>query len=125
MRFCCNFFRGDTASKRGPRNVQAIPADTLLVVKTINDLRKRYGEETDFICGYEPGCLGYSLYRSLKECGQKRIIPAFTAMTAEESNRRIKTDKRDARNTAKCLRNHTYSAVHILTEEDRSRNTSE
>ena len=46
-------------------------------------------------------------------------------MTVEESNRRIKTDKRDARNTAKCLRNHTYSAVHIPTEEDRSRNTSE
>ena len=101
-----------------PKNVQTIPADYLLVVKYINGLRKRYGEETDFICGYEAGCLGYSLYRSLKDCGQKCIILAPTTMAIEESNRRIKTDKRDAKNIAKCLRNHTYRAVHIPTEED-------
>ena len=39
-------------------------------------------------------------------------------MAIEGSNRVIKTDKRDAKNIAKCLRNHTYSAVHIPTEED-------
>ena len=101
-----------------PRNIQTINADYLLVIKYINRLRKCYGEEKEFICGYEAGCLGYSLYRDLKRCGQECIILAPTTMAVEGSGRIIKTDKRDSKNIAKCLRNHTYSAVHIPTEED-------
>ena len=105
-------------SDENPRNVVKIASDYLLVVKYINNLRKKYGEETEFICGYEAGCLGYTLYHSLKNCGQKCIILAPTTMAIEGSNKHVKTDKRDAKNIAKCLRNHTYSAVHIPTEED-------
>lgn len=100
-----------------PKNVQTIPADYLLVVKYINNLRKRY-DDAEFICGYEAGCLGYSLYRSLKGCGQECVILAPTTMAIEGGNKRIKTDKRDAKNIAICLRNHTYREVHIPTEED-------
>lgn len=101
-----------------PRNVITTESDYLMVLKYINGLRRRYGEETEYICGYEAGCLGYALYRRLKECGQKCVILAPTTMAIEKGNRRIKTDKRDAKNIAKCLRNHTYSPVHIPTEED-------
>ena len=101
-----------------PRNVQTIPADHLLVVKYINNLRKHYPEGTEFICGYEAGCLGYSLYHDLTNCGVVCVILAPSTMAIEGGNRRIKTDKRDAKNIAKCLKNNTYKAVHIPTEED-------
>ena len=101
-----------------PSNVQTIPPDYLLVVKYINRLRKKYGEETEFICGYEAGCLGYSLYKSLTNCGLKCVILAPTSMAVTPVSGEKKTDKRDAKNIARCLRNHTYSAVHIPTEED-------
>ena len=39
-------------------------------------------------------------------------------MTVEESNRRIKTDKRDAKLIADCLAHGGYHAVHIPTKED-------
>ena len=109
----CSLAEGE----ENPGCVQTIPADHLLVVKYINRLRERYGDGTKFICGYEAGCLGYSLYHKLTDCGQECVILAPTTM-AVEGNRRIKTDKRDAKNIAICLRNHTYSAVHIPTEED-------
>ena len=105
-------------SEEEPRNVQTIASDYLLVLKYINKLRERYGEETKFVCGYEAGCLGYSLYHSLTDSGQKCVILAPTTMAVEGGKKHIKTDKRDAKNIAKCLRNHTYKAVHIPTEED-------
>ena len=110
----CSLAEGE----ENPRNVMTVEADYLQIVKYINGLRKRYGEETEFVCGYEAGCLGYSLYRSLTGCGQKCVILAPTTMAIEEGNRRIKTDRRDSKNIAICLRNHTYRAVHIPTEED-------
>ena len=48
-------------SEEESRNVQTIASDYLLVLKYINKLRERYGEETTFVCGYEAGCPGYSL----------------------------------------------------------------
>ena len=76
-----------------PKNVQTIPADYLLVVKYINNLRKHYPEGTEFICGYEAGCLGYSLYHDLTNCGVVCVILAPSTMAIEGGNRRIRTDK--------------------------------
>ena len=101
-----------------PGNSQTIPADYLLVVKYINRLKQRYGENAEYICGYEAGCLGYSLYHQLTNCGQNCIIIAPSTMPVESGKKRIKTDKRDAKLIATCLRNHTYKAVHIPTDED-------
>lgn len=104
--------------EKEPGHVQTIPSDYILVVKYINRLRKVYGEETEFICGYEAGCLGYTLYHQLTDCGLECVILAPTTMMEEKGKKRIKTDKRDAKKIAKCLAYHTYNPVHIPTDED-------
>ena len=101
-----------------PSHVQTIPSDYILVAKYVNRLRKVYGEGTEFICGYEAGCLGYTLYHNLKNCGLECVILAPTTMMEEKGKKRIKTDKRDSKKIAKCLAYHTYSSVHIPTDED-------
>ena len=101
-----------------PGYVQTIPADYILVVKYANRMRKIYGEESEIVCGYEAGCLGFSLYHQLTSCGMNCVILAPTTMMEEKGKKRIKTDKRDAKKIAKCLAFHTYSPVHIPTDED-------
>lgn len=77
-----------------------------------------FGEETRFVCGYEAGCLGYSLYHQLKEANVECTILAPSTMSAEKKKGRIKTDKRDSANIAKCLAYRLYSPVHIPSEQD-------
>ena len=89
------------------------------IIKYIQNVRKRYPEGTEFECGYEAGCLGYSLYNDLTSHGVKCTILAPTTMS-EHDNKIIKTDKRDAANIAKCLAYHTYKKVYILDDEDNS-----
>ena len=56
----------------------------------------------DIECGYEAGCLGYSLYNQLTSAGVKCVILAPTTMLTQQGNR-IKTDTRDALMIAQCL----------------------
>ena len=74
-------------------------------------------DEIDVECGYEAGCLGYSLYHTLTACKLKCRILAPTTMLSEQGPR-IKTDRRDAKLIAQCLSNGGYHAVHIPTAED-------
>ena len=57
-----------------PSRVQTILSDHILVVKYVNRLRKVYGEGSEFICGYEAGCLGYWMYHQLKNYGLECVI---------------------------------------------------
>jgi len=98
---------------------QRVEADYRQVLKYLEEIRRRSKEEIEFVCGYEAGCLGYTLYHQLTSCGIRCEILAPTSMGIVNTNR-VKTDKRDAGNVAKCLAFHTYSAVHIPTEEDES-----
>ena len=68
-------------------------------------------------CGYEAGCLGYSLYQQLTACNVKCKILAPTTMRTERGPR-IKTDKRDAKLIADCLSNGGFKAVYIPTAQD-------
>lgn len=87
-------------------------------IKRIKQKMDPYGrDEIDVECGYEAGCLGYSLYHALTGCKVKCTILAPTTMSVEKGPR-IKTDKRDARNIADCLSTGKYNAVHIPTEQD-------
>ena len=88
-------------------------ADYKKVLKYLEFLRTIYGDNANFICGYEAGCLGYTLYHQLM-C----VILAPTTMLEQRSRKRIKTDKRDAEIIAKCLAQHNYSPVHIPTATD-------
>lgn len=96
---------------------QTIPSDYRLVLKYIEQMRKRYPDADEFICGYEAGCLGYSLYNQLLDHGQECIILAPTTMAIMNTNR-VKTDKKDAGNIARCLAFRTYNQVYVPSDED-------
>ncbi len=93
-----------------------INPDIKELVKYLETLNQRQGGQAQFVCGYEAGCLGYTLYHELSAKGYKCVILAPTTMpsTAKE----IKTDKRDARKIAKCLAYGTYSPVYVPTDQD-------
>lgn len=88
------------------------------VLKYLDFLRSIYGNNANFICGYEAGCLGYTLYHQLTSHGVNCEILAPTTMLEQRSKKRIKTDKRDAEIIAKCLAQHNYSPVHVPTAAD-------
>jgi len=111
---CCYSFDKDEVLYK-----QKLPADYKLILKYLEQFRKRFTDEIEFVCGYEAGCLGYSLYHQLTDHGVKCIILAPTTMAITNTNR-VKTDKRDAGNIARCLAFHTYSEVHVPTDEDNS-----
>ena len=109
---CCYTFVDDEVKYR-----QKIKADYRMILKYIEGVRKLYPKDSTFLCGYEAGCLGYSLYRELTDHDVDCKILAPTTM-AITNNRRVKTDKRDAANIARCLALKTYSEVYVQSEED-------
>ncbi|MCD8338094.1 MAG: IS110 family transposase [Lachnospiraceae bacterium] len=98
-----------------------VTADYKNIIMFIESLKLKLGlgNEYDIECGYEAGCLGYSLYNQLTAAGVKCTILAPTTMLTEQGIR-IKTDARDARMIAQCLAYGGYRAVYIPTEEDNS-----
>ena len=101
-------------------NVQVTP-DYKNILLFIENLKMKLGlnNEYDIVCGYEAGCLGYSLYNQLTDAGVKCVILAPTTMLTPQGNR-VKTDARDALMIAQCLSYGGYRAVYIPTEEDDS-----
>jgi len=87
------------------------------ILKYLENVQKNVGEPCEFHCGYEAGCLGYSLYHQLVDHGVDCIILAPTTMPNYKKNE-IKTDRRDAMKIARCLAFNTYRAVYIPTKED-------
>jgi transposase len=96
---------------------QTLAADYKMVLRYLEQLRKRYGEDVEIVCGYEAGCLGYTLYHQLTNWGVQCVIVAPTTMGITNRNR-VKTDKRDAANIARCLATHSCSLVYVPTAED-------
>ncbi|MDR2870560.1 MAG: IS110 family transposase, partial [Deferribacteraceae bacterium] len=96
---------------------QKLAPDYRLILKYLEHLQRKSEEELEFVCGYEAGSLGYSLHHQLASHGVNCVILAPTTMGIVG---KIKTDKRDAGNIAKCLAFRTYSAVHIPTQDDES-----
>ncbi len=88
------------------------------IVKIINNLRSEFkDDELDIECGYEAGCLGYSLYHDLTKKNIKCKILAPTTMKIEKV-KRIKNDFRDAKQIAECLAYGGYKAVYIPSKKD-------
>ena len=88
------------------------------VINYIEAMRFHYGDDAMFICGYEAGCLGFTLYHQLTDHNVKCVILAPTTMLQQRGKKKVKTDKRDAALIARCLAHHDYSAVHIPTDQD-------
>lgn len=97
---------------------QRTEADYKNVLKYLEFLRTIYGNDANFICGYEAGCLGYTLYHQLTEHHVNCVILAPTTMLEQRSKKRVKTDRRDAEIIGRCLAQHNYSPVHIPTAAD-------
>ena len=57
---------------------QTIAPDYKMVLRYLEQIRQRHTEEIEFICGYEAGCLGYTLYHQLVNHGVKCVILAPT-----------------------------------------------
>lgn len=88
------------------------------VIGYLNTLKECYGENTNFVCGYEAGCLGFSLQRQLKARGVNCIVMAPSTIYQPATRKRVKTDKKDSEQLAKALAYKTYQPVHVPTEED-------
>ena len=109
---CCYCYDTDRVEYK-----QTLPSDYKLILKYMERVRDRYEGDVKFVCGYEAGCLGYSLYHKLREHEVDCKILAPTTMAITNTNR-VKTDKRDAANIARCLAFHTYSEVYVPDDED-------
>ena len=98
--------------------IQVAP-DCKEVILFIESLKLKLGLNNDYSieCGYEAGCLGYTLYHQLTGAGIKCVILAPTTMLTPQGQR-IKTDKRDAHLIAQCLCYGGYHPVYIPTGED-------
>lgn len=59
---CCYCYDTDKVEYK-----QTIPSDYRLILKYMESMSKVYGEDAAFVCGYEAGCLGYSLYQQLTD----------------------------------------------------------
>lgn len=91
------------------------------IIRVIDTFKKKHPNDIlKITCGYEAGCLGYSLYHALKEKEIECVILAPTTMKTEKGGRKIKNDYRDAKMIAECLAYGGYSAVHVPTELDNS-----
>lgn len=109
---CCYTFEADKILYQ-----QKIPGNYKYVLRYIEQIRRHFPKETIFLCGYEAGCLGYSLYHHLKNHGLECCILAPSTMGIVNNNH-VKTDRKDAGNIAKCLAFHTYSEVYVPTKEE-------
>jgi len=109
---CCYSYEKDALEYK-----QTLPPDYKMVLKYLERIREQRGGDIEFVCGYEAGSLGYSLYQQLTSRGVNCVILAPTTMGITNTCN-IKTDKRDAGNIARCLAFNTYSAVYVPTAED-------
>ena len=93
-----------------------INPDIKELVKYLETLNKQQGGKAQFVCGYEAGCLGYTLYHELTAKGYQCVILAPTTIPSTVAE--IKTDKRDAMKIVRCLAYGTYSPVYVPTDQD-------
>ena len=99
-------------------NIQVTP-DYKNILMFIENLKLKLGATDDYSieCGYEAGCLGYSLYNQLKAAGVECVILAPTTMLTPQG-KRVKTDSRDALMIAQCLAYGGFHPVYVPTGED-------
>ena len=88
------------------------------VLNYLEAMRFHYGKDVLFICGYEAGCLGFTLYRDLTAHNVQCVILAPTTIAVPAGKKRLKTDKRDTELIARCHAHHNYSEVHVPAEKD-------
>lgn len=101
-------------------NIKVTP-DVSNILQFIEKLKEKLGPSDTYSieCGYEAGCLGFSLYHQLTNNGVDCVVLAPTTMLTQKG-KRIKTDKRDAVMIAQCLCYNCYHPVYIPSDKDNS-----
>ena len=94
-----------------------INSDFKNILKYLETVKRQVGENSEFICGYEAGSLGYSLYHQLTKHGVKCVIIAPTTMPRYNKNK-LKNDKSDSVKIAMALAHNNYSPVFVPNDED-------
>lgn len=89
------------------------------LMKYLGKAKELHGSNTKFLCGYEAGCLGYSLYDSLLDREIDCVIIAPTSLTKSPDESKKKNDRLDAKMLARNLACRTYKKVFALEQEDR------
>lgn len=98
-----------------------VKPDIKNIISVIDNIKKTFkDDDLDITCGYEAGCLGYSLYHELEDKGIKCIILAPSTMSIQKGGKKIKNDYRDSLQIAECLAYGGYSAVYIPSSLDNS-----
>ena len=69
-----------TNEKEQAEYPQRVDAHYSKVINYIEAMRFHYGEDALFVCGYEAGCLGYTLYHELEAHNVKCVILAPSTM---------------------------------------------
>lgn len=105
------------SSSNGFPYEHAVSGDPNDIVKFLN-MVKELNPSWGFKVGYEAGCLGKSVYNSLKRNGYDCVIMAPTTIAVPTQDRRKKNDRSDARNIAKSLAFGTYKSVYIGDDHD-------
>lgn len=96
-----------------------IPSDVKMIEKFIDTMKEKINKpDAEIKTGYEAGCLGYSLYWELTQKGIDCDILAPTTMKRSSKEKRMKNDRRDARNIATNLSNNTYKSVYVPKDHD-------
>ena len=70
-----------TNEKEQAEYPQKVDAHYSKVLNYLEAMRFHYGDDVMFICGYEAGCLGFTLYHQLTSHNVKCIILAPTTMS--------------------------------------------
>ncbi len=92
-----------------------------VLMKYINTVTKKVGENTTTVqCGYEAGCLGFTLYKELNKNSIDCVVMAPSTIVTVQQNKKMKkkNDKRDARGIALALGYGLYSSVNIPSDTD-------
>ena len=90
-----------------------VASDPAAVKKVI----RRVCREHRVMAGYEAGCMGYHLQRSLHNSGVECVVIAPSSIARAPADR-VKTDRRDAAAIVRLLRNGEGQQVHVPTPGD-------
>jgi len=83
-------------------------------ISKLKKLLKPLSQKYDLLICYEAGCCGYKIYRELTKIGYNCIVAAPSLIPRD--NKRVKTDKLDARKLALYLRSGILRPVNVPDE---------
>ena len=102
-----------------------IKPDYREVLKYVNRIKSRRGEGREVLCGYEAGCLGYSLYHQLTYHGIDCVIltPSTMPVTPEKRSRQTGWTPDGSASAWRTIPTARY--ISLRKKIERSRNISE